>query len=257
MSNSHYDKRYPGYDKKVYTPYYYVEISGIDLNQNDITGIDINWTGTGANNFTVDIADPNMNLLTSALLMENTSILVRYGWKGNDLVTLRGYVSVIDIDFPSDGVVGFTLHCMDKTHIMNRVKKKKTWAKKKVSQVVEEIFKSYGFKVVIHDTGKVEDSIEQKDETDISFIESLLKKVDDNFITYLKDDTGYFVRRDYSRKAKCTLGYKTGNKLVQSFSPRIDKESQKKSTTKKDIDAKSLATNSNTTTSNSNKDKLK
>ena len=99
----------------------------------DITFEDVD---NGSDLLTINMADPHLAVLNSPhLFLEEQAVKFIGGWTNNYRVMFQGYISVIDIDYPESGQPTVAIHCMDNTHLMNRTKHKKTWEKKKKSDV--------------------------------------------------------------------------------------------------------------------------
>lgn len=233
-----YTSRYPNYDKNVQTPYYELIINRdatIPLNQSD--NIKVVFRDKGSNSMQVTFSDPDLKLMEENIILEDAPITLKYGWKGNPLAIFNGYISVIDFNFPEDGLPTMVITAMDNTHLMNRFELKRTWKNAKISDVVKQIYGEYGFKVTVDDTGKKLESIEQSDQTDIAFIESLCDKVEGaDYITYTNNNEAFFVKRKLSGKASKVFNYRKEPYSLKSFSPRINKERQKTEMTKYELD---------------------
>ena len=219
----------------VIMPFYKIFINGKEIDANmyaNINKVSVTNTHHGANRCSLSVNDPDFVFIEGSMITESTPVKIDYGFvdkKGQTFTqTFEGFVSVIDGDFPEDGLTNVTIHCMDKSHLMNRKEKTRTWQNRKISDVITEIYRSYGFKVQVEDTGKVLESIEQKDQTDISFITSLVDKIEEEeFISYIDGETAYLVRRRTSGEAKNTITYRQGDFGLLKFTPRINKESKK------------------------------
>lgn len=229
-------------------PFYKVFMNGKEIDANmypNINKINVVETHHGANKCSIYVNDPDFVFIEGSMIVESTPVKIDYGFMDKTGLahtkTFEGYVSVIDGDFPENGMTAVVIHCMDKSHIMNRKEKTRTWQNRKVSDVVTEIFRSYGFKVQVEDTGKVLESIEQKDQTDIAFITSLVDKVEgEEFISYIEGETAYFVKRRTSGEAKNTITYRQADFGLLSFTPRINKESKKIKRVNYDINLQTL-----------------
>lgn len=233
-----YTDRYPNYDRGVQTPYYELILNGNNtLNLNDSDKIKVTYRDKGANSMQVTFYDPELKLMEGDIILEDVPITLKYGWKGNQLSVFNGFISLIDFDFPDNGLTAMNITAMDNTHLMNRFDLKRTWKNAKISDVVKQIYGEYGFKLNVEDTVQKLESIEQSDQTDIAFIESLCDKVDNaDFITYTKGNEAYFVRRNLKRKSSRTFTYRQEPFSLKSFSPRINKEKQKKEKTNYELD---------------------
>lgn len=214
---------------EILMPYYRIYIGGKELDDfrySMIQSITFEDYATGSDLLTIEIMDPEFIFLDDDIFVEDVKIKFVGGFDNNYRTMFEGYISVIDADFPETGSPSLIIHCMDNTHLMNRVKKKRTWNNKTRAQVVSQVFQEYGFKVVIEDTGVKQESISQSNETDISFITKLAGEEIDPYLVYVEGNTGYYVRKKVLEKQQATLDYRDGLMNVISFQPRINKETK-------------------------------
>lgn len=210
-------------------PYYRLYINGKELDDfrySMIQSIVYEDNSTGSDLLTINIEDPEFIFLDDNIFIEDVPIKFVGGFDNNYRTMFEGYIAVIDADFPDTGSPSLTIHCMDNTHLMNRVKKKKTWTNKTRAQVAKEVFQSYGFSVKIDDTGIKQDSITQNNETDIAFLTKLAGEEVDPYLVYVEGNKGYYVRKEILETQQATLDYRDGNMNVISFQPRINKETK-------------------------------
>lgn len=230
-------------------PYYAIYINGVEIDEYRmcmLESITFEDNATGSDLLTLSFYDPDLKLLSDNIFVPNCNVSFIGGWLKGDVVKFEGFISVIDIDFPESGTPSITLNCMDNTHIMNVEKKKRTWENTKVSTVVEQIFREYGFKSVVHDTGEIEENISQSD-TDIKFITQLANDQYENFIVYVEGTTGYFVKKPTLGTPQATLEYREGNGDLISFSPRINKQVKQMKVTSSEVNTKDNAVDKATT----------
>ena len=233
----------------VLNPYYKIYISGKEIPSTCypyVQGISIKKSAIGSSTCSISISDPDMLFIEGNMIVESTPIKIVYGINNVSSIiksqedTFEGYVSVIDGDFPESGEPSVVLHCMDKTHIMNRKKKTRTWEKCTASSVADKIFREYGFKTLITDSKTKIDNIQQSECTDIEFVIKLLDEIKDSvYLTYIEGETAYFVQRKASTP-KATLVYRQAPYSLLSFQPRINKESKKEKHINMDININTL-----------------
>lgn len=236
-------------NKLIVNPHYTIYVKGKALKDkyySYVNGISVKYTSIGSNICTISIQDPDFEFIEGTCIVESTPIKVVFGvdevqgYIKKAQRTFEGYVSVIDCDFPESGLPTVTIHCMDKTHLMNRKKKTRTWQNTTASAVANKIFREYGFKTVIHDSKTKLESIEQSDVTDIEFVIKLAQDVEDKvFLTYIEGETAYFVERQ-APKPKVDLVYRQAPYSLLSFRPRINKESKKEVHVNMEINLKTL-----------------
>lgn len=217
---------------------YEIHVGGKKLDEyrkSKIQEITFEDTAKGSDMLTLTVADPDFLFIDDDIFVEDTPVKFLGGWLG-DTLTFEGYISIIDVDFPSEGFPIITVHCMDNSHIMNRKPKKRTWKNLKDSDIISSIFKEYGLIAIVDDTGKVNKTVSQSNVTDIQFI---VGKVDDqltDFVCYVEGNTGYFVKKKILDSPQDTLAYRKGDGRLLSFRARVDKESKQVEIDQSNID---------------------
>lgn len=262
---------------KVLSCYWKVFINGKELDdsrRNCIESIDITEQCDGSDTCDIKVSDPNFIFIEDNIFVEEATVSVEMGWHGDThRVNFTGYISAIDIDFPESGYPVLSIYCLDKSHVMNRKKKKRSWDNVTRPEVIQKIAQEYGFKCVIEQgyTFTREDTISQSDTTDIEFCENLAGEERLPFMCKLVGNTLYYVKKGMLKDPTSTLYYKRFPYDVVSFSPKINKEtileevsSSNVDTSNKKVDS-ATANNDNTprdiqgdpvtTTSNETKDK--
>ena len=235
--------------ESIKVPYYAIYINGVELDEyrmNMLESITLEDNSTGSDLLTLHFYDPDLVLLSDNIFIEHCNVSFIGGWLKGDIVKFEGFISVIDIDFPENGTPSITLNCMDNTHIMNVDKKKRTWENTKVSTVASQIFREYGFKAVVDDTGDIEENISQSD-TDIKFLTQLANDQYENFIVYVEGTTGYFIKKPNLGNPQATLQYREGNGDLLSFSPRINKQTKQLKVDSAEVNTKDNAVDKATT----------
>lgn len=218
-----------------------VSINGKELDlerRNCISSIDIDEECNGSNSCTIAICDPEFKFIEDNIFVEEATVKISAHLDGGEnTVEFSGYISAIDLDFPSEGYPTMSIYCIDNSHVMNRKKKKRSWKKTTNAEVVKAIAQEYGFKCVVEQgyTFKTEDSISQSNNTDIEFCEGLADKEREKFMCKLVGDTLYYVKQGLLKDPVATLVYKSYPYDIISFSPKINKETAQEETTSSDI----------------------
>lgn len=208
----------------------------------------------GSDTATLKMSDPDMIFIEDNIYTDNTPVKIQWGIY-DTLFTqeFNGYISAIDIDFPSSDVVVLTITVMDKSHVMHRTKKKRSWENTTRSAVVQQIAKEYGFKCVVESgyNFKKEETISQDNKTDLEFIEGLADEEDEKFYCKLIDDTVYYCKQGLLNDPVVNLTYRKYPFDLLSFKPQITIEDKKEEESTSDINSDSLTTNTSTVNSSS------
>lgn len=238
--------------------YWSVSIGGKELDEvrkRCINKVTIEEMCDGSNTCTLDINDPNFLFIEDNIFIEDAPVSVKMGIIGSTTPTeFNGYVSAIDPNFPEDGHPVISLFCLDETHVMNRIKKSRSWENVTRAQVVQIIVKEYGFKYVLQSgyAGKIEETIAQSKETDIEFIEKLAGEELELYMCKLIKGTVYYVKKGLLKAPVATFTYRQFPHDVRSFTPRINKETRQKEIESSNINSDtketetSVASNENT-----------
>lgn len=214
--------------------YWAVSINGVNLpfeKRQSIKSIQFTETCKGSDSVTISISDPDMEFIQDDIYLEDTPMSIDMLFNGSDFKTnFYGYISTIDVDFPEDGSPALELYCLDKTHLMQRVKNTQTWDNVRSIDVVQEKCKGYGFKLVYSEDYEYlkEDSISQSNQTDIEFLESLANNERELFVAKLVGDTFFYIRLGLLADPVAQLYYRYDAKHnnVKSFQASIDKETR-------------------------------
>lgn len=211
--------------------------------KNCITSISISEDIKGSDTLTVTVQDPELEYIEDNIFKDNSTVRVELGWNEDSYTyDFDGYISAVDIDFPSNGIPTINLTCLDQTHRMNRVKKTRTWENTTSAKVVELIAKEYGYSFVCEKSYKyaVEDSISQSDQTDIEFLESLAGEEIDLFVCKLIGKTIYYIKQGVLSNPVYSATYRTYPYDLVSFSPKINIEQKTEKTQKTDVSNKKV-----------------
>jgi hypothetical protein len=235
-------------------------VNGVELDDPRrfaVQSIEIEERCDGSDTMAVTVADPDFLFVEDNIFIEDATIKLYGRWSHSaKFFEFDGYISLIDIDFPEEGPALLVLTCMDKSHLMNRGKKKRSWAKKTSKDVVSAIAMEYGFKTDIEEgyAFKTQDTISQSGQTDIEFLESLADGESIPWMCKLMGDTVVYRRLGLLGEPKAELAYREYPYTVRSFSPRIDKEGVPQETSQADIGADKKKTEGRATAGSAAKD---
>ena len=197
-----------------------------------IQSIMIDKTVKGADSMTITIADPDMVYIEDDIYVEDVPISCDMNFTGrSEKVNFYGYISEITPDFAEDGSPMLELYCLDKTHLMQRVKNTQTWENVRSIDVVREKCEGYGFKLVYQEDYEylTQESISQSDQTDIEFLEQLASEERELFVAKLVGDTFFYIKLGLLADPSVQLYYRYDayHNNIKSFKPTIDKESKR------------------------------
>lgn len=212
----------------------------------------------GSDTLTLSVNDPEYLYIEDNIFIEEATIQAELMWYGDTHVhRFSGYISAIDIDFPEDGLPSLSIFCLDRSHVMNREKRKRSWDNTTRADVVRRIAQEYGFQCVTEPgyNFKTEDTISQSNVTDIAFCENLASEERDPFICKLIGDTLYYVKKGTLKDPSCTLYYRKFPFDVISFSPKINKETKSVEVESSDVNTSDKTVDSHISNdSNTNRD---
>jgi phage protein D len=218
----------------VRAPFFEVKMEGQDITP-WISAVTVVEDEKQADNCALTIADPRM--IYADALFEGTTVEIDMGYAGagEHALMLRAIITKVEMIYPDSGVPALTLKGEDKSILMGFVEKKKVWKNKKISDIVKEIVKEYGFDAA-HVTAepnpdpKITKPINQDGKTDLAFLQELAQKYHARCFVEL-DENGeevlYFIpeRRAVTlhRPDKLILRYRMGPESnLMSFSPAFD-----------------------------------
>lgn len=219
-----------------------------------ITSIDITEQVEGSDSCSIIISDPDMVFIEDSWFVEDYPFSIKISWFGiPEAITFNGYVSAIDIEFPESGAPILNIFCLDKTHLMNKEKKTRSWDNVTRAQVAQRIAQEYGlgFHLEAGYNSIVEETISQSKSEDIAFVESLAGQETQLYICKVVGNTMYYIKKGTLGVAVAAVGYKTGNRNVISFNPQLTTESRQVLTKDSSMDSatKSVSTGSSPSSS--------
>lgn len=217
---------------------YNIYLNGVELDDfrySMIQSVTYEDNATGSDLLTIEIEDPEFLFIDDDIFVEDVKIKFVGGYEDEVRTMFEGYISIIDMSFPDSGSPNLTINCMDNTHLMNRVKKNRTWTNMTRGQVAKAIFQEYGFKTEIRESGNVQDSIAQSKETDIQFLIKIAGEEVEPHLVFVEGNTGYYITKEILDTPQSNLDYRDGNLELINFSPTINKEVKQVETRKSEV----------------------
>lgn len=220
------------------------------INNTEITGrskacinsIEFDDLCDGSDTCTISITDPDFVFIEDNLFIDEAKVLARVGFNEDiDRLEFSGYISAIDISFPEEGSPTLTVTCLDRSHLMNREKKNRSWDNVTRADVVRKIAAEYGYYPEIESnyTFAIQDTISQSDQTDIEFLENLATEEREPFMCKVVGTHIVYKKKGLLQTPVTEIGYKTYPFDVKSFSPQINKETRQEEVTSANVGTES------------------
>jgi len=173
--------------KDFYAPFYLITVDGAKIADTiaiDQLRVETSIDGT-ADSFSLRIADAyditknDFQYLSTFSL--GKAIDISLGYVDKFTPVFSGHITSVVVDFPEDGAPGLIIRGMDISYLMMKGTKSRSWNKKKYSDIVEEIAKTYGFKTNVDATTTVFESLSQSQINDYHYIQNLANLVNYDF----------------------------------------------------------------------------
>lgn len=225
----------------VRSPYWQLWVNNIEITDRAracINGLEFDYLCDGSDKLTISITDPDFVFIEDNIFVDDAGVVARYGFADDtDREEFTGFISAIDISFPADGSPTLSITCLDDSHVMNRVKKNRTWDNVSRADVVRLVASEYGYAVDIEPNYdfKVQDTISQSNQTDIEFLEGLAGDEREPFMCKLSGNVLIYRKKGLLQSPSAEVGYKVEPFDVISFGPQITKETRKESVTDSDV----------------------
>ncbi|CAG7638798.1 hypothetical protein PAESOLCIP111_03978 [Paenibacillus solanacearum] len=124
-----------------------------------------------------------------------------------------GYITAVNIRFPAGGTPQLTVTGMDLSFKMMRGRSAKSWANKKITDIVKEVGQQYGANsFVIDATTSAPESFPKKPDNDYQFLHSLAQSL--NYEFFIVGKTLYFRKKNQNKAPLMTLSW---GKHLMSF----------------------------------------
>jgi uncharacterized protein len=148
-----------------------------------------------------------------SLLTPGKPLEVHMGYTDRMTPIFFGYITAVKMNFPKGGTPQLSVTGMDLSFKMMRGRNAKSWANKKISDVVKEIGQKYGANsFVIDATTKMLPSFPKKPENDYQFLQNLAQSL--NYEFFIVGKTLYFRKKNKSKSPLMTLSW---GKHLMSF----------------------------------------
>lgn len=179
--------------KDFYAPSYLISVDGtkiLDTIAINNLRVETSIDGT-ADSFSFRIANAyditNNEFQWLSTFSLGKSIDISLGYVDKMTAVFSGNITSVVVDFPEEGSPGLVVRGMDISYLMMKGTKSRSWNKKKYSDIVEEIAKTYGFKTHIDVTTTEFPALSQSQINDYHFIQNLANLVNYDFFVVGKN----------------------------------------------------------------------
>lgn len=228
--------------KTIKTPVFWIDIGGKRLSEfhhKFIEEVTYEDHATGSDICSVTISDPAYEFISDPAFASKTKFKLTGGYRLKHREMLDGYITAVDYSYDADNTPQVIIHAMDKSHEMDRVLKKRSWKDKSKYQVAQAIAKEYGFGFkgkANKYSSKKEETISQSNQSDIELLIGFADECES--IVFLKENTLYFIERDYTSSPQETFSYRKGDFSLLTFTPRLVQKDLPEDIDEQDIDDK-------------------
>lgn len=222
-------------------PIFIIEINGESLpyaQHERIIEVEVEDDDTQLDIARITIEDVDRWFVNNSNIIKGSEIKVYLGHIGHYRLMLDGKITVVEVDFKSNGVPTIIIGAVDEgVDIVFSKKDPFTWENAKVSDAVKEIVAEYGFTCLVEDTKIPFTFSRVEGESDYAFIQ---KWADDYGFVFHKigEKLYYFGSRQYEQEAEILLEYYQGECSVIDFNFQWVTEEKDSSTTASDISEK-------------------
>lgn len=212
-------------DAKYLEPYFEIWIGGKKLDYEIMRLVEevvYEDHAHGSDICTIVINDPLQKLVEDKQFAQEAPFKLIGGFRFKRREMMKGYIALVDYQYPDDGCPQLVIHAMDETYKADKKFVKKTFKNTTRWAVIQQIVAKYGWKVRGKPNkwlSKKEDTISQSDQTDIQFILSLADEC--NCIAFYRSGYIYVYERDYKAKPVKTYRYKQPPFDIISFDSRV------------------------------------
>ncbi|HWR60825.1 MAG TPA: hypothetical protein VN580_04400 [Clostridia bacterium] len=211
-----------------FAPAFKITVDGKDLVKQGmlITSVTVDTTyQSAADSFSIEIAnafDPaKRDFKWKDIVQLGAFVEVRLGY-GDKLEPLfYGLITIVDYDYSSGDLPTMSVKGFDQSFIMMRGKKSKTWKQKRYCEVIREIGAKYLPNLYVDDTAVIHEVVEQYEQSDFSFINSLALKC--NYDFFVVGNSLYFKKALTEAEPVVALQW---GKTLQSFSTQVNLSEQ-------------------------------
>jgi len=118
----------------------------------------------------LDSTNQRLKWIDSPDLAVGTQVEIRFGFLGELQTMIRGEVTALQVEYPSDGPAVLSVQGFDRLHRFRRGRKTRVFTEVKDSQIAEQIASDLGLTPDIEDTGVVHEYVLQNNLNDLDFL---------------------------------------------------------------------------------------
>lgn len=221
-------------------PWFGINVAGLEMDEDMlkyVTAVEVTDEDEKLSEAIIEVSDVDQKWLTGIKIGQGSSLVLRMGHTKNKLVTFRGKITLVEVDFPEEGYPTLVIHGIDTGVMMMEARHSKMYKDTKVSAIVEAMHRTAGLEIEVDDSIDIIPHIPLSNETYLEFIHRWKKNLGWN---YFKKPSGgyYFGKKKQTEFKKEVLSYRTGGLEIISFTPTfVDVETEEKEDVK-EIDNK-------------------
>lgn len=207
-------------------PFVYILVNPKQGDQFDITDMVTNFVYEESiekdNMVEFDIVSNYVQLMSeNEDLDKGAEILFTFGYSnGSKSEQHRALITDVEHIF-SNLNINMKVRALDKGSVLKNTSSPQTYENATSTDIAKLIATRHNLQFRVDNTEKVWDSIPQGNLDDLSFLRKLAgQEKAGNYITYIKDDTLYFVRRGLDTPSLVTYTYGEGNNGIINFAPK-------------------------------------
>ena len=187
----------------------------------DILDVKVSNYVEGASTFTITFNNWDSNtqefkLIDEDLLSEGAEVEVRIGFVDNLKSMIKGEVTALEPEFPTNEAPPLKIHGYDLLHRFRRGRKTRSFANMKDSQIAEQIARDLQLRAQVEDTHITHEYVLQSNQTDIDFLLDRARRI--NYEVIVKDKTLQFRRAANNQGKIVSLDY---GLTLKAFYPRL------------------------------------
>lgn len=234
-------------------PWFHIDVAGQQLGEDMlkyVTEVEVVSEDNKLGQATITIADYDRKWLDGTFIGKGSAIVIRMGHRKNSSTMFRGKISFMDADYPEEGYPSLVLTCTELGIDLMKSRYSRVYKNMKVSDVVKSLHKLFNIECEVQDSKTIMKHIPMNKETPLEFIKRWQKTLGWKY--FEKPGGGYYFGTKLKKEFPIeTLGYRTGNLEIISFTPTFTDIETEDDGDEGDINSKGTITKTTAKTGNS------